>query len=82
MPFPVARPSAYEELPLTFEEREKIRLWIQGLAKGSSLPECGGCGSLPDAGGGARDGGARDGAATDSGATDAADAGATDAADQ
>lgn len=47
MPFPVAKPSVYEELPLTFQEREKVRLWI---AQGADVPECGGCGVQLDAG--------------------------------
>jgi len=54
MPFPVANPSGYEELPLTFQERQAIRLWI---AQGAEVTECGGCGPTdppgtrkPDAG--------------------------------
>jgi len=77
MPFPVASARAYEELPLTFEEREKIRLWIAGLPRGASLPECGGCAQVPVV-----DAGAREGGAVDSGGADAADAGVGDAADQ
>lgn len=41
MPFPVAQPTLYEEIPLTFHERELIRLWI---AQGANAPDCGGCG--------------------------------------
>jgi hypothetical protein len=76
MPFPVASPGGYGDLPLTFDEREKVRLWIQGLPKGSSVPECGGCGLLP-----APDAGSSEGGTVDSGGADAADAGVTDAAD-
>ncbi len=68
MPFPALRVSGYEDQPLTFDEREKVRLWIQGLPRGSSVPECGGCGVVSEADAGVREGGARD-----SGATDAAD---------
>lgn len=52
MPFPVTSPSGYADEALTFEEREKVRSWIQELAPGASLPECGGCGdpTLLDAG--------------------------------
>lgn len=79
MPFPVPSPGGYEDLPLTFEEREKVRLWIQGLPKGSSVPECGGCGIIPEADGGR---GPTEAGVVDSGGTDAADAGVVDAADQ
>ena len=72
MPYPVPRVTAYEEAPLTFEEREKIRLWIQSLPWGQSLPECGGCAAVP----------AVDGGAADAGGADAGDAGVRDAADQ
>ncbi|HSO33637.1 MAG TPA: hypothetical protein VLT33_13985 [Labilithrix sp.] len=61
MPFPVARPGGYADFALTFDEREKVRLWIQSLPKGSSVPECGGCGELPQA------------PSADAGAKDAAD---------
>ncbi len=44
MPFPTANPSGYADFALTFEEREKVRLWIQQLPRGASVPECGGCG--------------------------------------
>jgi hypothetical protein len=77
MPFPVAGSSAYEDLPLTFEEREKVRLWIQSLLPGSSVPECGGCGIIPSG-----DAGSNEGGAIDAGGADAADAGIADAADQ
>jgi hypothetical protein len=40
MPYPAARVGSYEDQPLTFDEREKIRLWI---AQGARVPECGGC---------------------------------------
>ncbi len=40
MPFPVAQPTAYESLPLTFAEREMVRVWI---SKGAPTPDCGGC---------------------------------------
>jgi hypothetical protein len=77
MPFPVSGSNAYEDLPLTFDERERVRLWIQTLPKGSSVPECGGCGIVPDT-----DAGASEAGTVDSGGTDAADAGIADAADQ
>src|SRR6185312_16612236 len=44
MPYPLANASDYETVSLTFEEREKIRIWIQSLPRGSTVPECGGCG--------------------------------------
>lgn len=74
MPFPVPRAGGYGDTPLTFEEREKVRIWIQSMAKGGSVPECGGCGSISSGG---TDGGL-DGSLPDAG-TDAADA--ADAAD-
>lgn len=40
MPYPVAQVRATTEQPLTFQEREKIRLWI---AKGAVVNACGGC---------------------------------------
>ncbi len=43
MPFPMAVPSGYVDEPLTFEERETVRLWIRDLAPGDSVPECGRC---------------------------------------
>ena len=78
MPFPAPGADFYEVLPLTFDEREKVRLWIQGLPKGSSVPECGGCGSISEADAGA----ASEAGTVDAGSTDAADAGVVDAADQ
>lgn len=67
MPFPVQSVSDYVDEALTFDEREKIRLWIQGLPRGSSVPECGGCGVVNPSDAGAGEAGA------DSGAADAAD---------
>lgn len=84
MPFPVSSPGGYPDEALTFEEREKVRLWIKGLAPGASLPECGGCGDLSglDAGVGSDAGDAGD-AGDASDAADAADASdAADAGDQ
>jgi hypothetical protein len=82
MPFPLPAVQGYEDSPLTFEEREKIRIWIQSLPKGASVPECGGCGivTATDAGP-PREGGVSE-AGTDAGdaGSDAADA--SDAADQ
>lgn len=46
MPFPTQSPGGYADFALTFEEREKVRLWIQSMPKGSSVPECGGCGEI------------------------------------
>jgi len=43
MPFPTPSVGGYSDFALTFDEREKVRLWIQGMPKGSSVPECGGC---------------------------------------
>ena len=40
MPYPVAKPTVYEELPLTFNERELVRIWI---AQGADAPDCQGC---------------------------------------
>jgi hypothetical protein len=85
MPFPVPRPGGYGDEPLTFEEREMVRLWIKSLVPGGAVPECGGCGIVPDA-----DAGKSDASSVgDAGAPDAADAGdgadaadAADAADQ
>lgn len=78
MPFPVAIPGGYSEEPLTFEEREMVRLWIKSLVPGGAVPECGGCGIVPEADAGTSDASST----TDTGAPDAADAGdAGDAAD-
>ncbi len=78
MPFPPSRAGAYEDEPLTFDEREKLRLWIQSLpADGVSVPDCGGCGVLPDA-----DAGVSDSGTDASAAGDAGDGGPGDAADQ
>ena len=77
MPFPATNPVAYGELPLTFDERETVRIWIKNLAPGSAVPECGGCGTYtpPDASAG-------DAAQAETGAGDAGDAGdASDAGD-
>lgn len=41
MPFPVPQVKSPAQQPLTFQEREKIRLWI---AQGAVVNECGGCG--------------------------------------
>ncbi|MBX3190223.1 MAG: hypothetical protein KF819_24705 [Labilithrix sp.] len=77
MPFPFASVKGYEDAPLTFEERQKIRIWIQNLKKGEGVPECGGCGIVTPADAGApREGGVIDGGVIDSGAD------ASDAADQ
>lgn len=75
MPFPVQTPGAYGETPLTFDERETVRIWIKSLVPGGALPECGGCGTFtpPDASAG-------DASQPETGAGDAGDAGA-DAAD-
>ncbi len=40
MPYPSGSVSSYVEAPLTFQEREIVRLWI---AQGASVSECGGC---------------------------------------
>ena len=44
MPYPLANATAYETVSLTFDEREKVRVWISSLTSGQ-VPECGGCGS-------------------------------------
>lgn len=79
MPFPQAGgPTSSRDQGLTFDERQRIRLWI---AQGAKLEECGGCTSVafvPDAG--APDVGPPADAGADDAATDA-DASA-DAADQ
>jgi hypothetical protein len=79
MPFPVLSPRGYGDTSLTFDEREKVRLWIKSLVPGGAIPECGGCGIVPDV-----DGGPADASASETGAPDASDdAGdaATDAPD-
>lgn len=44
MPYPTLDPSAsYGDQPLTFDERERIRLWISQIDPTSALPECGVC---------------------------------------
>lgn len=78
MPFPSARVTSWAQQPLTFEERQIIRLWIQGLKDNEVPPECGGCGfvetpapgPVPEAG------------PTDAGGDAGADVDAGDAADQ
>ncbi|MBS2011808.1 MAG: hypothetical protein JST00_02745 [Deltaproteobacteria bacterium] len=68
MPFPVPQVGGYSDQALTFEEREIVRLWIQGLRRGSAIPDCGGCGTLKES-----DAGASDAGTGDAGASDAAD---------
>jgi hypothetical protein len=84
MPFPLASPGGYGDVPLTFDEREKVRIWIKNLVPGGALPECGGCGLVPERDAGRADAAATDASTTDAaGASDAADAGdASDATDQ
>lgn len=43
MPYPAPGPEEYATAPLTFEEREILRLWIAQLAPGAALPACGAC---------------------------------------
>jgi hypothetical protein len=77
MPYPVPNATSYYDQPLTFQERETIRLWI---ARGAIVEQCGECAvpaGEPDAGDG---GGVAD--AGEDASADAADAGdAADAAD-
>jgi len=40
MPYPAAKPAFSAQLPLTQDERQRIRLWI---AQGASTPDCGTC---------------------------------------
>jgi hypothetical protein len=78
MPFPVPSPGGYGDSPLTFDEREKVRLWIKSLVPGAAVPECGGCGVVPEI-----DAGKSDSSVAETGAPDAADAAdAADATDQ
>lgn len=42
MPYPIPGASGYASSPLTFAERERVRLWI---AQGADVPECGRCGA-------------------------------------
>jgi hypothetical protein len=80
MPFPSTFITSSRQQALTFDERERIRLWI---AQGAKLQECGGCTSVasipkPDAGDGVD-------ASADAGADatlDAASDATTDAQDQ
>jgi hypothetical protein len=78
MPFPlVPSTGGYGDAPLTFEEREIVRIWIKSLVPGPAVPECGGCGTYtpPDASAG-------DASGPETGAGDAGDAGdASDASD-
>lgn len=79
MPFPVPSPGGYGDEPLTFEEREKVRIWIKSLVPGAAVPECGGCGIVPDVDAG----GPVDASLPETSTpTDAGDAGIADAADQ
>jgi hypothetical protein len=76
MPYPVyGGANVYEEQPFTFQERERIRLWI---AQGAQTRECGACAKVPVTAGDAGDGG---GAGDAGGSGDAGDAGIRDASD-
>jgi hypothetical protein len=79
LPINYLPPDGYVYTPLSFQERERVRLWI---ARGAKIYECGGCG-IPEAPKG-EDAGATDAAATDAAKPDSGvtDAGITDAADQ
>jgi hypothetical protein len=68
-------PSNYSRTPLTFEEREQIRIWI---ARGAQTSDCGGCGELVPT---TFDAGPIPEAGTSSPPTDAGDAGPVDASD-
>lgn len=46
MPYPTGAAS-YATAPLTFDERQLLRLWIAQLAPGSALPACGTCAPKP-----------------------------------
>jgi hypothetical protein len=76
MPFPVVSAVSYYDSPLTFDERQKVRIWIE---TGARVPECGGCGEITPTDGGSSEAGSFDSGATDSGAGDSGDA--SDAAD-
>ncbi|MEA2747496.1 MAG: hypothetical protein QOI41_1639, partial [Myxococcales bacterium] len=78
MPFPALSVTGYADSPLTFDEREIVRIWIKGLVPGGALPECGGCGTFTPP-----DGSAGDASVPETGAGDAGDAGdaGSDAAD-
>jgi hypothetical protein len=69
-------PSNYSRTPLTFEEREQIRIWI---ARGAQTTECGGCGefapSTIDAGPTPEAGATGPDAGGDAGPVDAGDGG-------
>lgn len=73
MPYPsTGAATSYGQLPLTFNERELVRLWI---AQGADVPNCQACRFITP------DGAPTDAGASDAGASDAgADAGASDAA--
>jgi len=73
MPFPLPSVGGYADQPLTFDEREIIRLWIQGLAPGAAVPECGGCGIVAGPAPAPADAGVGD-ASSNAGGPDAADA--------
>jgi hypothetical protein len=81
MPFPVSSPGGYPDEALTFDEREKVRLWIKSLAPGATVPECGGCGDVSvldagapaDAGVGDAGAGPSEGGVGDAGPSDASD---------
>ncbi len=47
MPYPTLEPETYATAPLTFAERETLRLWIAQLPTGAPLPACGACTSIP-----------------------------------
>ncbi len=48
MPYPTASGQAtYATTPLTFDERQLLRLWIAQLAPGAPLPACGACSAKP-----------------------------------
>lgn len=83
MPFPVPQVGGYGDEPLTFDEREIVRIWIKSLVPGAAPPECGGCGILPSG-----DAGPKDASVADTSMPPGMDAGtdadtdAGDAADQ